>query len=53
MIALMWLLQPSTRALKERHWQKVYEAIDVELPQDDTFTLEVCHQCQCVGRHLH
>lgn len=29
------------RALKERHWAKVYEAVGQVLPRDDTLTLQV------------
>lgn len=29
------------KALKERHWSKVYEAVQTTLPRDETFTLQV------------
>jgi dynein heavy chain len=33
------------RALKERHWAKVFEAVGQALPRDETFTLQVDHLC--------
>jgi dynein heavy chain len=31
------------RALKERHWHKIFDVIGQTLPRDHTFTLQVPH----------
>lgn len=39
------------RALRERHWTRVFGAIGDVLPRDETFTLQVStlvHEAKCV-----